>query len=211
MDHLNPKFGVDSAWRSYERRGHPRQCRTPWYHTQTQRYLRSMFNVSGMCHSAPTTHTSSTLMKAARSLSPRSLPDDVAHYLENEDFDNADLRIIAEYFDDAKMVKDYFGQTMKAGRRAKQHCVRCHGSFTEETDVPSACVILHIIDSESCQFSGQFSRCTIVISFCSSGFLVRAVFHPMEKDHPSVLSRGLFSQKRCQVIVIQLLSFNPTW
>lgn len=91
---------------------------------------------------------------AARSL-PDSLPSDVVVFLEEEYFDGADLPIVANFFEAAKALINLPSfQVMKEANQTEQHCVRCHASFTKDSNGPSECTIPHVFDTEP-EFTGE--------------------------------------------------------
>ncbi|KAF9461873.1 hypothetical protein BDZ94DRAFT_1323080 [Collybia nuda] len=100
--------------------------------------------------------TAASLTNAAKAL-PRSFPTDVVHFLENVYFGNADLLLVSNFLEAAKTLAAAPNfKAMKNKQQAELHCVRCHDTFTAETNGPTKCVIPHVFDTEP-TFTGEVS------------------------------------------------------
>ncbi|KIM49670.1 hypothetical protein M413DRAFT_438833 [Hebeloma cylindrosporum] len=105
-----------------------------------------------------------TIDKQARGISQTFHKDVLAILSDKSTIDEAELDTILAYLKAVALVSNT--NTYKAMKEAAlkpRHCLRCHGSFTEDDNGPRACVIPHVFDGEDYRRSAggitYISRC----------------------------------------------------
>jgi len=101
-----------------------------------------------------------TTFAQAITISP-SFHADVLALLKDISVGKVELDTINGYLKAVALVSDTNSyKTMKEEGSKEQHCVRCHYSFTKDSNGPDACVIPHILDGEDYQRWGYGIRYT---------------------------------------------------
>jgi hypothetical protein len=90
-----------------------------------------------------------------------SFHQDILALLEDESVDKAELDTINGYLKAVALVSGMNRyRTMKEKGSTEQHCVRCHNTFTKDSNDSDSCVIPHIFDGDDYHHWGYGVRYT---------------------------------------------------